>query len=284
MKTGPAPRIPDPEARLYGAHDRLVRGAVDWLDQARPPIRTIGDRMLLLLADKVLQLGRTVHLLSSQGYAGEAAAQARAMLSACINLAYIAEDRDGRSIAFIEGDREERRVWIADLERERQKAIDAGAEFFVRDSEMEFIRRQEKETEEMENFKLTALGVTATKLSSGKRWTGLSNERELFERMNGRRWYLTFYKRFSEEIHVNARSLAEALAEQLTGTSTIGAKYGDPLTIHVIKASAEAVLNALDQVNMAFAVNRAHEIRALDTQIGAALTAFADTTIAPATA
>jgi uncharacterized protein DUF5677 len=271
---GAAPKIPDEEARLYAALDGLLRGSVEWLDRAKPRIATIGDRMLLLLVDKILQLGRTVLLLSSQGYAGEAAAQARAMLSACIKLAYIAEDRDGRSIAFMEADREDRRAKIADLERERQKALDDGKEFFVRDSAMELIRDQAKDVEAMEEAKLAALGVKASKLGGAKDWTGLGNERVLFDRMNGLRWYMLFYKRFSEEIHVNARSLAEALTEQVSGTSTIGPKYGDPLTFFVIKASAEAVLHALDQIDQAFSLKGANDVSTLDKEIGAALTAF----------
>ena len=48
---------------------------------------------------------------------------------------------------------------------------------------------------------------------------------------------MTFYKVLSDESHINTNSLAGELAEQVAGGVAIGPKFGDPLTIHVIKAS-----------------------------------------------
>ncbi len=281
MKTDPLAEVPAPEAELHAAHDRLLRDAVDLLDRARPPIRTVGDRMILLLAGRVLQLGRALHLLCSQGYAGEAGPIARAMLSACVIVAYITEDRDGRTIAYIKEDHRVRIDRIEDLERERKKAIDSGKEFFVPDSEMQAIKAKLVEVEAMEAGKLEALGITPTKLGTAKTWTGLGTERERFDRMNALRWYLTFYKLFSDETHINANSLAGELAEQVTGTSSFGPKYGDVLTIHLIKASAETVLNALEQVSLAFTLKKEADVRALSGRIGAAITQYAKAIAAP---
>jgi hypothetical protein len=46
----------------------------------------------------------------------------------------------------------------------------------------------------------------------------------------------------------------------VTGSVGIGPKFGDPLTIHVMKASAEAALQAVDQVVKAFNVPDVHNI------------------------
>jgi len=264
--------ISEAESKLYDAHERVLRDAVDLVDRARVPVKTIGDRMIMLLAGRVLQIGRAINRLCRAGHAGEAGPLARAAISACVILAYIAEDRDGRSIAYIEEDRRVRRKRIADLEREKQKAADAGKEFFVSDQEMEAIVARSAEVVAMEGQKLAALGIQATKLGNADTWTGLANERDLFDQMNVLRWYVTFYKVFSDESHINANSLAGELGEQLTGTVAIGPKFGDPLTIHVIKASAEAALQAIDQVIMAFNVPDAHKINQM---FGAAITDYA---------
>jgi len=275
MKAYPPAQVPPAEAALYAAHDQLLRDAVDLVDRARPPIKTVGDRMILLLPGRVLQLGRALHLLSTQGYAGEAGPLARAMLSACVILAYIAEDRDGRTIAYIKEDHRVRADRIEDLKRERKKALDAGQTFFVSESEMKAIEARRVEIEAMEARKLDALGITPTKLGTAKDWTGLGHERDRFNRMNALRWYLTFYKIFSDETHINANSLAGELAEQVTGISSFGPQYADPLTIHVIKASSEAILNALEQVSIAFQLKKEADIRALSGRVGAAVTEYA---------
>src|SRR6266851_3351957 len=239
------PEISEAETKLHDAHEKLLRDLVTVVDRARPPVKTIGDRMILLLASRVLQIGRAVNRLCRPGHAGEAGPLARAAISACVILAYIAEDRDGRTIAYIEEDRKVRKKRIADLEREKQKAADAGRAFFVSDEELKATVARAAEVVAMEDAKLAALGIPATKLGEADTWTGLPNERDLFEKMNVLRWYMTFYKVFSDETHINANSLAGELEEQVSGIVAIGPKFGDPLTIHVIKASSEAALQAI---------------------------------------
>ncbi len=178
--------------------------------------------MILLLAGRVLQIGRAINRLCRAGHAGEAGPLARAAISACVILAYIAEDRDGRTIAYIEEDRRVRKKRIADIEREKQKAAGAGKEFFVSDKEMKAILATSAEVVAMEDAELAALGIPATKVGDADTWTGLPNERDLFEKMNVLRWYMTFYKVFSDESDINANSLAGELAEQVTGTVGIG--------------------------------------------------------------
>src|ERR1700737_3420264 len=86
--------ISEAESKLYDAHEKLLRDAVELVDRART-VKTIGDRMILLLAGRVLQIGRAINRLCRAGHAGEAGPLARAAISACVILAYIAEDRDG---------------------------------------------------------------------------------------------------------------------------------------------------------------------------------------------
>jgi hypothetical protein len=203
----PTSEISEAESKLFDAHEKLLLDAVDLIDRARPPIKTIGDRMIMLLAGRVLQIGRAINLLCKAGHAGEAGPLARSAISACVILAYIAEDRDGRSIAYIEEDRRVRKKRIADIEGEKQKAADAGKEFFVSDEELQATLNRVAEVVAMEDAKLAALGIPATKLGNADTWTGF-NERELFEKMNVLRWYMTFYKVFSDESHINANSLA----------------------------------------------------------------------------
>lgn len=270
--------ISEAESKVHDTHEKLLRDAVELVDRARPPVKTIGDRMILLLAGRVLQLGHAINRLCRAGHAGDAGPLARAAISACVILAYIAEDRDGRTIAYIEEDRRVRKKRIADIEREKQKAADDGKEFFVSDKEMKAIVEKAAEVVAMEDAKLAALGIPASKLGTADTWTGLATERDLFEKMNVLRWYMTFYKVFSDESHINANSLAGELAEQMTGMVAIGPKFGDPLTIHVIKASAEAALQAIDQVVISFDIP---DVQNLSRKMGAALTAYAKATAVP---
>lgn len=269
--------ISEPESKLYDAHEKLLRNAVELIDRART-VKTIGDRMILLLAGRVLQIGRAINRLCRAGHAGEAGPLARAAISACVILAYIAEDRDGRTVAYIEEDRKVRKKRIADLEREKQKAAEDGEDFFVSDKEMTTIVTKTAEVVAMEDAKLAALGIPASKLGTADTWTGLANERDLFDRMKVLRWYMTFYKVFSDETHINANSLAGELAEQVTGIVAIGPKFGDPLTIHVIKASSEAALQAIDQVVIAFDIP---DVQNLSRKMGAALTDYAKAMATP---
>ena len=64
------PVVPPNQAALFAAHDRMLHDAVDWLDSTRAPLRTIGDRILLLLAARILQLGAALQRLCETGHAG----------------------------------------------------------------------------------------------------------------------------------------------------------------------------------------------------------------------
>jgi hypothetical protein len=275
MKPTIAP--PQNQATLFGAHGELLDAATAWLNSAQPPIRTIGDRMLMALTSHIIQLGSAIQRLCETGHAGEAPPLARTMLSAGVILAYIGEDRDGRAIAYIQEDRQVRDAWIADVEREAKKAETAGKEFFVPKTERDYITAEQQRFTTMEDAKINAFaarGFVATKAGSNPNtWDGFNNERDRFEKMNGQRWYLAYYKKFSAEIHVSANVLAAILAESYAGFASYGAKYQDPL--HVLKVSAEVVLSALTQLDMVYGLKQDAPIRAMNSRIGAALTAFA---------
>src|SRR4029077_6554606 len=199
------------------------------------PLRGIGDRFLVMLAARIFQLGTAVQRLCEAGHAGEAHPIARSMVSACVILSYIVEDRDGRAAAYRETDRIQRKKRIADMRKEQAKAAQAETGFFISPERMAEYERQDAEltaTEDRTSSVLARHGIVPTR--RGPRldsFTGLNNERELFERMNALRWYLTYYKLFSDEIHVNTNALSAEMAEQLSGQSLVGAKFEDPFFV-----------------------------------------------------
>src|ERR1700732_2240661 len=106
------PTAPADQAALFRAHDRMLHDAVDWLDATHAPIKGIGKRVLVGLLARILQLGTALQRLCEAGHAGEGAPTARAMVSACVILVYIAEDPDSRAAAYMETDRLERKKRI----------------------------------------------------------------------------------------------------------------------------------------------------------------------------
>ncbi len=272
----PAPTPPATHGALFAAHDALLHDSVDWLDSAQVQIRTIGDRMLILLAARILQLGTALQRLCEAGHAGEAAPTVRAMVSACVILAYTAEDRDGRSAAYMETDRTERRRSIADIKAAQNKAIAEGSDLFISNEALASIEQKLAEVAEADDRMVANLArhaVVPTRL--GRRtdtFSGLNNERELFERMGRLRWYLSYYKSFSDEVHVSASALYTEVVEQIAGQNLIGAKFEDPL--YLIGASSEMVMNALEQIDRAFVLHQDAGLKAIDDRISTALLEF----------
>ncbi len=268
------------QAALFAAHDRLLHEGVAWLDSTKAPLRGIGDRFLVMLTARIIQLGTAVQRICEAGHAGEAHPIVRSMVSACVILSYIMEDRDGRAAAYREMDRIERKKRIADMRREQEKAAKAEMGFFISPERLAEYERQDAELTAIEDRTSSVLarhGIVPTRL--GPRtdtFTGLNNERELFERMNGLRWYLTYYKLFSDEIHVSANALSAEMVEQISGQNVVGAKFEDPL--YVLAASTEMVINALELLDRAFELHQDAALKAIDAPIAAALTEYAKQT------
>jgi Family of unknown function (DUF5677) len=276
----PAPPPPTAHIALFAAHDDLLHDSVDWLDSARVQIKTIGDRMLILLTARILQLGTALQRLCEAGHAGEAAPTVRAMVSACVILAYIAEDRDGRSAAYMEADRTQRRRTIADIKAAQDKAIAEGSSLFISSEAMASVEQKLAEVAEADDRMVANLarhGVVPTRL--GPRtdtFSGLNNERDLFERMGRLRWYLSYYKSFSDEVHVSASALYVEVVEQIAGQNLVGAKFEDPLFL--ILASSEMVMNALEQVDRAFDLHQDAGLKAIEDRMSTALMEFSRAT------
>ncbi len=241
------------------------------------PLKGVGDRFLILLAARILQLGTAVQRLCEAGHAGEAQPTARAMVSACVILSYLIDDRNGRALAYRATYRTERRKRITRIEQEMTKAAAAGAEFFVKAEMLAEYKRQEAELTSVEDKALAILaekGVVPTRLGARTdTFTGLNNEWELFEKMNAVRWYLTYYKDFSDEVHVNANVLYTEMVEQLSGQNHIGAKFEDPL--YLLVATAEMIVNTLELVDRAFNLKQDVALKEIDGHISDALRAFA---------
>ncbi|MDQ6883730.1 MAG: DUF5677 domain-containing protein [Candidatus Dormibacteraeota bacterium] len=233
-----------------------------------------------MLTARIIQLGTAVQRICEAGHAGEAHPIVRSMVSACVILSYIMEDRDGRAAAYREMDRIERKKRIADMRREQEKAAKAEMGFFISPERLAEYERQDAELTAIEDRTSSVLarhGIVPTRL--GPRtdtFTGLNNERELFERMNGLRWYLTYYKLFSDEIHVSANALSAEMVEQISGQNVVGAKFEDPL--YVLAASTEMVINALELLDRAFELHQDAALKAIDAPIAAALTEYAKQT------
>lgn len=272
----PAPPPPAAHIALFAAHDALLHDSVDWLDSTRIQMRTIGDRMLILLTARILQLGTALQRLCEAGHAGEAAPTVRAMVSACVILVYIAEDRDGRSAAYMEAERNQRRRSLADIKAAQDKAIAEGSSLFISSEAMASIEQKLAEVAVADDRMVANLarhGVVPTKLGSrADTFSGLNNERDLFERMGRLRWYLSYYKSFSDEVHVGASALYTEVVEQMSGQNLIGAKFEDPLYLMV--ASSETVLNALEQVDRAFDLHQDAGLKAIDDRMTTALVEF----------
>ena len=199
------------------------------------------------------------------------------MVSACVILSYLIDDRDGPAVAYRETYRTERKKRLARLEQEMTKATTAGKKFFVTPEWLAEYKRQDAELTSVEDKASATLAkdrIIATRL--GPRtdtFTGLNNEWELFERMDAVRWYLTYYKDFSDEVHVNANVLYTEMVEQLSGKSPVGAKFEDPL--YLLGATTEMVLNTLEMIDRAFDLKQDAALKEIDARIGEALLEFA---------
>jgi uncharacterized protein DUF5677 len=265
------------QAALFAAHDRLLGDAVAWLDSTKAPLKGIGDRFLMMLAARILQLGTALQRLCEAGHAGQAQPTARAMVSACVILSYLIDDRDGRAAAYREAYRTERKKGIARIEQEMKKAATAGTEFFVKAEWLAEYKREDAQLTAVEDKAAATLanhGIVPTRLGTRTdTFTGLNNEWELFERMDAVRWYLTYYKDFSDEVHVNANVLYAEMVEQLSGQSHVGAKFEDPL--YLLGATTEMVLNTLEVIDRAFDLKQDAALKEIDARIGEALLDFA---------
>ena len=172
---------------------------------------------------------------------------------------------------------------IARIEQEMAKATKAGTEFFVKPEMLAEYKRQEAELTSLEDKAIAILaekGVVPTRLGARTdTFTGLNNEWELFEKMKATRWYLTYYKDFSDEAHVNANVLYTEMVEQLSGENHIGAKFEDPL--YLLAATAEIILKTLGLINSAFNLKQDAAVREIDGRISEALLKFAHETGRP---
>jgi hypothetical protein len=268
---------PADQTELFAAHGRLLREAVDWLDSTHAPIKGIGSRILLLLAARILQLGAAVQRLCETGHVGEAAPTARAMVSACVTLVYIAEEPDNRAAAYLQTEQFKRKYRIARIHDEQAKAEAAGKRLIVSTEELAQIDLKDPELTAVEDQRLSLLaknGVVPTRLGTRQDVVSGLSESKLFDQMNAMHWYLSYYSLFSDEIHVSANTLYAELVEQLSGRSLVGAKFENPL--HVLLASREMVINALEQIDEAFNLNQRDKLEAIDAPIRAALAAYRD--------
>jgi len=266
---------PPEQAALFAAHDRMLHEAVEWLDATHAPIKGIGSRMLMVLAARILQLGSALQRLCETGHAGEAAPIARAMVSACVTLVYIAEDRGNRAAAYMETDRLERKKRIRLIKEAGEAAKAKGTPPLYSDAELTAIEQKDVELSAIEDQKFAVLakhGVVPTRLGPRKDTISGLNERDLFEAMNATYWYLAYYKLFSDEVHVSSNALSAELVEQLSGQSLVGAKFENPF--HVLTASREMVFNTLEQIDHAFGLGQHDKLDAIDAPILKALLAF----------
>jgi hypothetical protein len=187
-----------------------------------------------------------------------------------MTLVYIAEDRDSRTAAFMETDRLERKKRI----RLYKEAVDKSQPYFWAE-ELADIERKDAELSAIQDKKEALLaehGVVPTRLGPRKDTVSGLSERELFDAMNGTYWYQAYYKLFSDEVHVSSNALYTELVEQLSGQSLVGPKFENPF--HVLVASREMVMNALEQIDRAFELDQRDKLAAIDAPIRAALTTF----------
>jgi uncharacterized protein DUF5677 len=270
MGTMPAPSAPADQAILFAAHDRMLHDAVDWLEGTHAPLKGIGSRVLVGLLARILQLGTALQRLCEVGHAGEGAPIARAMVSACVILVYIAEDRDRRTAAYMETDQLERKKRI----RLYREAVEAGKPHFWAE-ELADIERKDAELSAIQAQKVAALaeqGVVPIRLGQRRDTVSGLNERDLFQAMNATYWYQAYYKLFSDEVHVSSNALYTELVEQLSGQSLVGGKFENPF--HVLVASRDMVMNALEQIDGAVGLGQRDKLAAIDARIAAALSTF----------
>jgi hypothetical protein len=257
---------------LFVVHHRMLREAVDWLDSTHAPLKGVGSRMLMLLASRIVQLGAAVQSLCEAGHAGEAAPTARAMISACVTLVYIAEEPDNRAAAYLQTEQFKRKYRIARIHEEQAKAEAAGKRLIVSTEELAQIDLKDPELTAIEDKRLVLLaknGVVPTRLGARQDVVSGLSDSKLFDQMNAMHWYLSYYALFSDEIHVSANTLYMELVEQLSGQSLIGAKFENPL--HILLASREMVINALEQIDRAFNLNQRDKLEAIDAPMRARL-------------
>jgi len=254
----------------------MLLDAVNWLNAAGIETKTFGDLFVLLLAKRVIQLGYGLETLCEAGYAGDAAPLARTMLNGAINLVYLAEaDRDGRAAAYVKQEQLIRRKRIKRILAQCEADRVAGRRPMLSEDQVAQLHQDDVRVTADEEAKLAELarqGIVPVKRGNNPNtWTGFT-ERELYQAMNAESWYLSFYALFSDAAHVSANSLTGSLNEILQGVSFFGPQFEDPQ--FVVRASHQAVLQVLYQLERLYGLGKFAEAKAIDQQMLAAIGSY----------
>lgn len=276
MITATVPEVPADQRPLMGAHARILLESVAWLNDTNVEAKTFGDTFVVLLAKRVIQLGYALEQLCEDGYATEAAPIARTMMNGAINLVYLAEaEHDCRAAAYVAHERVTRKKRIQDILAQCQADRAANRPALLTDAQIAQMEADDQRLIADEDAKLAELakhGIVPKKRgNSPTTWTGY-NERELYEAMKARSWYLSFYRLFSDQSHVSANALTGDLEEVLKGAALYGPKFADPQ--YVIRASHQAVLQVLFQWDRLYKTGKLDEAKAIDRRMLAAIAAY----------
>lgn len=272
------------QAAMLEAADAFVRGSDAFL--ASTGVKPGSLRVLVpyALYARMMQLGRAITFLASNGYAEEAKPLARAILSTAITLKLITVDdlrgkpapagetidfdkeSDARALAYLSHHTVIRR-------KQNQGYLKRG---WVDKEKLDVI---DKEVDALDVASLADYaknGITPS-AKLGPRtdsWHGLSDEAAAGSVGVGE-WYDLYYRPFSEESHGSEPASRAELERLLTqGKITLGPQFDDPYP--VLRALVDAVGGAVLSLNRHFGLGKESDVRKIAEPLVQALSEHAN--------
>lgn len=259
----PAREPPVEQRALLEAHDRFLRDAHALFASMHAKFDRLSVYVTHALFARLITQARAMQALIRLGYTSEAESLARAVANTAVTIvAIVHEDPDSHALQYLAHSQRLRR---AELKAYRERDIVS-----VEDAERFDTEVREREERTMAEY--AEGGVVPKPLSDESEfwWHGYRSEKALYDAMNASFWYDVYYRPFSDEVHASSRTIAAGLrllgAERRVG---VGPTFEDPWRL--VMASADCVVQALEQLHDLSGIERGPEFESLKRGMEAAV-------------
>lgn len=263
----PAPAIPDDQRHLLDTYRDLIRKAVSLAGPAgKTANASPANFIVFVLFGRLVQLGRTIRIVSLLGYAHEAQALARTSLNVMADLLFIRQAEPDRR-ALLHALYSQKRRRTAEKGRVKHGFL-TQADYDRWDTD-----QTKKEEEALKGF-LKGKLEPAEKMGDGPTWTGLK-DLEVFRLVGRGDFYDLFYVPFSDAVHGNIMGARQEVIQAKTGLISVGPRFPGRILGWVVQASADALIVGLRQIDQQFALAIDAKIDPLQREVFEALNRYA---------
>jgi hypothetical protein len=263
----PAPAIPDDQRQLLDTYRHLIREAVTLAGRAgKTTNASPANFIVFVLFGRLVQLARTIRIVSLLGYAHEAQALARTSLNVMTDLLFIRQAEPDRR-ALLHALYSQKRRRIAEKGRVKHGFL-SQADYDRWDADQ--TRKEEESLQHSSKGKLEP----AEKIGDGPTWTGLKDF-EIFRLVGRGDFYDLFYVPFSDAVHGNIMGARQEVIQAKTGLISVGPRFPGRILGWVVQASADALIVGLRQVDQQFALTVETKIDPLQREVLDALNLYA---------